>query len=176
MTTVIIDFKEKKVLADKQTTQTYYEESSVLHTLSVIEPKINKESFGIEHNDKIHKVRDVILVGSGDRDEVLRLKKEYTYRNHIPKPKTDNVTLAVVRKKGDGLFVELYDGQKGKHFWNSPAWDFKIIQGNDNIITFGSGGDYAYGAIRAGVSSEEAMVAASKCDKYTSFEYDVVTL
>lgn len=176
MTTVVIDFKERKVLADRQTTQTYYEETSVLNMMTGTEPEINKESFRIKFNDKIHKVGDVVIVGSGNRDEILRLKKEYTYRNHIPKPKTDDVTLAVVRCKGDGLFVELYDGQKGKRFWNSPTWDFKTIQGNDTIITFGSGGDYAYGAIRAGVSSEEAMVVASKCDKYTSFEYDVVTL
>ena len=176
MTTVVIDFKERKVLADRQTTQTYYEKFSIFHRVTVTEPKINKDSFSIEANDKIHKVGDVVLVGSGDRDEVLRLVAEYINRNHVPKPKTDNVTLAVVRKKGDGLFVELYDGKKGKHFWNSHVWDFKVIQGNDSIITFGSGGDYAYGAIKAGVSSEEAMVAASKCDKYTSFEYDVVTL
>ena len=86
------------------------------------------------------------------------------------------VTIKVVRRKGNSLFVELYDGQKGKYFWSSPTWDLTFVQGNDSIITFGSGGDYAYGAIRAGVSSEEAMVAASKCDKYTSLEYDVVTL
>lgn len=176
MTTVVIDFKERKVLADRQTTQTYYEEISVLHMVTGTEPKVNRDSFGIESNNKIHKVGDVVIVGSGDRVEVLRLVKEYTYRKHIPLPETDNVTLAVVRKKGEGLFVELYDGKKGKHFWNSPVWDFKVIQGNENTITFGSGGEYAYGAIKAGVSSEAAMVAASKCDKYTSFEYDVVTL
>lgn len=176
MTTVIIDFKEKKVLADKQTTQTFREDASILHMVMGTKPKINDTSFGIESNDKIHKVGDVVLVGAGDTGEILRLVKSYTSYGYIPKPEVKDVTMAVVRAKGKGLLVELYEGQGGKHFWNSPTWDFKVIQGEDNVITFGSGGNYAHGAIKAGVSSDEAMEAASKCDKYTSFEYDVVTL
>ncbi|WP_290738585.1 hypothetical protein [Haliea sp.] len=167
MTTVIIDFKDKKVLADKQTTQMFYKGSS---------KHLNDKSFAIDTNDKIHRHDDILLTGSGDRDEILRLIRIYKNRGHIVEPNLPDVTIAVVRAKGDGLFIELYNSVKGKHFWNSPTWDLKLIQGDDNVITFGSGGDYAMGAIKAGVSSEEAMIAASKCDKYTSFEYDVVRL
>ena len=48
MTTVVIDFKERKVLADRQTTQTYYEKFSIFHRVTGTEPKINKDSFSIE--------------------------------------------------------------------------------------------------------------------------------
>ncbi|QHZ59843.1 peptidase HslV family [Alteromonas phage vB_AmeM_PT11-V22] len=176
MTTVIIDFKERKVLADKQTTQTFYKEVSPIRYMLSDNIPINEESFAIQSNDKIHRIGDVVLAGAGNRSEILRLVEHYEYKGYIPPPKEEDVTIAVVRRKGEGLFVELYDAQKGKHFWNSPKWDLQLIQGTDNFITFGSGGNYAYGAIKAGVPSEDAIRAASKCDKYTSFEYDSVTL
>lgn len=174
MTTIIVDFKNKKVVADKQTTHTYSKEvSAIRYFLSDTIP-INEKSFNITYSDKIHKVGDVIITGSGDRNEILRLVQKYEERSHIVEPKTDNVTVLVARSKGDGLFVEIYDGKKGKYFWSKPTWDMTFKQGDKGYVTIGSGSHYAYGALMAGVSAEEALVAASKSDNHTSAKYDVM--
>jgi ATP-dependent protease HslVU (ClpYQ), peptidase subunit len=90
----------------------------------------------------------------------------------IDKPKGD-CTIALVHIKGDGLLVDLYNAVKT---WCGYKWDKTIVQGNNKVITFGSGGNFAYGAFMGGLSAEESVVAASKCDIYTSREYDVVEL
>lgn len=174
MTTVIVDFKEKKIVADKQTTHKYNKEVSTLRYMFSGSIPINEQSFNMTYNDKIHKVGDVFITGSGNRDEILRLAKKYEERSHIVQPKTGDVTVLVVRPKGEGLFVEIYDGRKGKYFWSRPTWGVTFKQGKSGYIVIGSGGNYAYGALMAGVSAEEALIAASRADNYTSDKYDVV--
>lgn len=174
MTTVVIDFANRKIVADKQTTSKHFEKRGVLGILGAVEPKLADWSFSTRETCKIHRLEDGrYFVGAGDKSELIRQKDHYNAYGYIDKPK-ESVTIALVNRKGDGLFVDLYNSEKKR--FGKYVWEKIYQQGTAELITFGSGGDYAYGAFKAGVSAEEAVVAASKCDKYTSAEYDVEEL
>lgn len=179
MTTVFIDFKEQTILADRQSTSTHYKPYEDLWDLAK-KRQLVPHSFSIESKDKIYSVEGddpCVLVGAGVSSEIERLKKFFNRHGYIDFPETEDVTMAVVRKKGKGLFVELYTGKSSKKWYRTKHyWDVERLQGNTQVVTFGSGGDYAYGAYKAGASPVEAMRTASECDIYTSSDIDIKKL
>lgn len=167
MTTVVIDFKNKKVVADKQATITKCKSSFIMGT-----PELLDWTFDMESVSKVFRCGNTVVVGAGDLNEVNRQRVNWTNKRYVDKPKAD-CTIAVVYNKGDGLLVDLY---KAVNTLFGYKWEKSLVQGNSTVITFGSGSNYAYGAFMGGLSAEESVVAASKCDKYTSCEYDVMVM
>lgn len=171
MTTIVIDFKNKKVVADKQTTSSKVEYSFMKQDYQVLD-----YTFLPTITSKIHSLtlegQSIIFTAAGDCAEINRQLTRVKKTGFIDKSKGD-CTIALIYNKGDGLLVDLYKAIKT---WRGYKWDKTIEQGDTNIIIFGSGGNYAYGAFMGGLSAEEAIIAASKCDIYTSSEYDVVEL
>lgn len=116
-------------------------------------------------------------------DECVRLSKEC---NELTLPKIsdgyNDVTILNVKLKDSGcLDVIKYTPESmdcwfgKKHYWNH---NWTLLSDNSTRF-YGSGSDYAEGAYRAGVSPEEAIIAASKCDHYTNGDvqaYELVSL
>jgi len=166
MTTVLIDFKERKIVADNQTTYS----------------KVNGEFLGTsgedyfypEKSNKVHPIGDgAYFVGSGDAFELDRqLAYIIKSKKFLTKPKS-SVKIAIVRRKNEGLLVDVYEAQKSEYL-GIKSWKKVITQGNYQVITFGSGGDYAAGAFMGGCSAEASVIAASKCDISTGLGITVV--
>lgn len=171
MTTIVIDFKNKKIVADRQLTCTSLKYNMFTETYKEIEGQVS-----YEQGNKIHQVGDgVYLVGAGDGCEIERQKKYYETNGCVDINSKSDCTIAVVRRKGDGLFVDTYEYKKNK--WKSGGkLTHEVVQGSTDVITFGSGGKYAFGAFKAGCSAEDSVRVASKCDQYTSYEIDMVSL
>ena len=169
MTTVLIDFKEKKIVADKQRTYGMVDSKG-----DIIEAQVSRGTVC-----KIKQVtQGVFLVGAGDASEVLRQYEILIVTGMVDKSVEGDCTLAVVQVKGEGLLVDLYTYRKTRWTWLTGVGRFnrEAVQGTTSCITFGSGGNYAYGAHKAGCSPEDSVRAASKCDEFTSYEIDVVEL
>lgn len=167
MTTVVIDFKNRIIAADKQTT---------CNMLDFKGTTIN-EQIWYETCKKIKLLDNgVYFVGSGNVRELTRQWNQLYFNGRIDKDVKANCTIAVVRAKGDGLFVDLYEYTTVRNYLGQKVGKFNrtTLQGTTNVITFGSGGTYAYGAFMAGCTAEQSVVVASKCDPYTSYEVDVV--
>lgn len=171
MTTILIDFKTKKIVADRQTTCTDLQYDLFSQTYKELHGQVSYKL-----SNKIHKVAEgVYLVGAGNKGEVIRQAEHYRKYGTADIKAKDNCTLAVVRVKGEGLFADTYTYQKNK--WKKGGTLIhKVVQGASSIVTFGSGSNYAYGAFMAGCSAEDSVRAASRCDQYTSYEIDVVEL
>lgn len=167
MTTIFIDFKNKKIVADRQRT-------SNLVTKGVDE----EASVSYSEACKIHRMGDgVYLVGAGNSDEISRQAMFYRENRRVDHNVLKDCTLAVIRNKGDSLFVDTYQYVKKQSFWLVNKGTFKRESHQCiNYITFGSGSDAAEVLFLNGFSAEEAVRGASKVDIYTSYEIDVVDL
>lgn len=63
-------------------------------------------------------------------------------------------------------------GERVRHLDSSGyIWEL-----SDDLITFGSGGDIAYGAILAGADVETALGIAATKDIYTSAPFDIIRI
>ena len=51
----------------------------------------------------------------------------------------------------------------------------ELFNDDCTLITFGSGGNYAYAGLQAGLSPEESVLLAAKCDRYTDDNVSVKT-
>ena len=168
MTTIVIDFKNKLIAADKQSTCNMMVNGSLI-----------KEQIFYKQCSKIHLVsndEEIYLLGVGDNYEISRQSLYVARNGHVDNEVLGNCDLVIVRVKGDGLFADIYKYKTVTNWYGKKIGKFErtSLQGDNNVITFGSGGDYAYGAFMAGCTAEEAVIAASKCDVYTSHEVDVV--
>lgn len=169
MTTVLICFKEKKIVADRQRTCNRVYGNGV-----IIDAQVRR--------DDVCKIKEVTagvyLVGAGDAAEVLRQYQVLRDTGMVDKSVASKCNLAVVQTKGEGLLVDIYTPEKTQWTWLTGKWRFRreTVQGSTNCIAFGSGSDYAYGAFKGGCSPEDSVRAASRCDEFTGYEIDVVQL
>jgi hypothetical protein len=161
MTTILIDFKNKKIVADNQTT--YSKKHSDFLGSS------GRDYFYPQKESKIFlvsKKERVYFTGAGDAHELDRqLKSLRRDTKFLSRPKGE-VKIALIREKNGGLLVDIYETKYSKYL-QVAYWHKEIIQGNSQVITLGSGGDFAYGAFMAGCSAEESVIAASRCDTST---------
>lgn len=74
------------------------------------------------------------------------------------------------RRNANNEFVVLTADHKIYTFWQADKW----IQVDGNFYSIGSGMHYALGALHAGASPKEAVVAASKLDPSTGLGVKVV--
>ena len=170
MTTIVIDFQNKMIIADRQQTCT---------RLSGFTKTEIKEQTQYRDVDKIHTLRNgYYATGAGDSDEIRRQIAHINCFGVIDPKVKSSCILAVVRDKGLGLSVDIYRYKKTKWTWFTGYGEFKLetIQKTNGILSFGSGSDYAFGAYMAGASPKEAVKVAAICDKYTGHEIDCVSV
>lgn len=74
-----------------------------------------------------------------------------------------------------GDFVLLIIDKKGQRVRHLDTSGF-VWEIHDDIVTAGSGGDYAHGALLAGASVETALRAAAAKDIHTSEPFDIITI
>lgn len=168
MTTIVIDFKGKRVFSDKQAT---YTPRGVRFTGD--NPDIRRY---YQDTYKVFTLNDgVYLAGSGDLNAIHEQITYIQEHRFIGKP-TGDMTIALVRAKGEGLFVDYYNTIKKWSWWKGYyyIWEHKTIQKSEGFLSFGSGGKYAAGAIQGGSTIERAMKVASELDEFTGCDIDVV--
>lgn len=74
-----------------------------------------------------------------------------------------------------GDFVLLIIDKKGERVRHLDTSGY-VWEIHDDIVTAGSGGEYAHGALLAGASVETALRAAAAKDIHTSEPFDIVTI
>lgn len=160
MTTVVINCETQEVATDSQSTG-YYNDSSgreIIHTSRYL------------HNiSKLMVHEDTVFVGAGSYKGIQREWEEYVRTGCLSiKPRGD-FTIALIHRKGDHLHVDIHRCSKVKKwkFFTTFKMTTETIVSNSNYITFGSGGSYAFGALKAGADVRKAVEVASGCDPYT---------
>ena len=164
MTTVLIDFKNKKIVADKQSTYSKCEDD--------FWGCKGEDYFHPEVTSKIQKMEGYWFVAAGKVSEIDRQQQLLRGGNMFLSSPRAIVTIALVRAKNKGLIVDVYKAVESK-FFKFLSWEKEVVQGDSKVITFGSGGNFAYGAFMGGCSAEESVTAASYCDIYTGLGLDV---
>jgi hypothetical protein len=151
MTTILIDCKKKIVYADKRGTK-------CINGVEVME----------DIYPKILTYKDSIIVGSGDRNDILSFYNSYE-EGKIKRPNSSESTVLLVKNHTDGLEIFVYKSEKTL-FWYK--WDLHKRIICDTFITAGSGSQYAHGAFEICGDGEVAIQVASKYDRHTGCEVD----
>ncbi|MBG24103.1 MAG: hypothetical protein CMF22_11710 [Idiomarinaceae bacterium] len=161
MTTCIVDFDTKTIYTDDLQTR-YHKEVT---TSSFGFKKVSRDvGLGFAPTEKIRMTANgctVVAAGCATTlDEFAR-----GYPNKIPKAPKSNTTILVCQVVGDTFRVISYQSRVGV-FRN--RWEIDVISPLKRHIAIGSGSEYAAGALAAGATPENAIIAASKLDHYTS--------
>lgn len=180
MTTLIIDCANQKVFADTCTTtsQRISYDKTVLGYLLTDREKTELHEHRVvrERNNKIHKVGDTVIVGCGDKRLIDRFVENYNTDSECDIRQNDgDARIYVVSKREIGLLVDTYTPKTVKKKWyfrKQKVWDIKSEVKTQGFITDGSGGDYAAGALTAGASGVDAIIAASQLDPSTNNKVD----
>lgn len=166
MTTIVIDCSEAKVYSDSCRTTTSY--------ISVSGQVVDIGKSGEAKTKKVHNLHDRIITGCG----VAKLIDAFVQTGmDTPIPRgCENTTIFVVYKRQGGVSVCTYKPQEvGKWFSKRRIWKCSSETYTKDYICAGSGAEYARGALAAGVSPTEAVIAASMCDPYTDSEVQMAS-
>lgn len=156
MTTIVIDFEDHVVYSDDLQTRTEWSESYFTKR------KYN-ERLRYKSTTKSHKVgEEVIITGVGCAATIEGFAQGWP--NSIPDPDRP-VRVFVCTLIGDTFRVVMYTPKK-KMF--GKTWEISNVIPTGRYVTSGSGEDFAQGALAAGASPEDSIIAASKCDSGTS--------
>src|SRR5690554_293584 len=169
MTTIVIDCERKQVAADGQ--RTNWIEDGDGGTIP--------QTYHYNHSvQKIHKVGDVVIVGTGDAEAIESEVLFYKTHGRLPEQPRGIREIAVVQRKGDVVQVDAHKSQSIRTFWGGKkvTSTTTIHLSSKKYITLGSGADYAFAGMQAEMTTEEAIVLASKCDPYTNNSVTVVDL
>lgn len=169
MTTVVIDFKNKQIAADSQTTSHFTNGSGeeISHTVHY------------SHNtEKIFKTGDVYIVGAGNSDAIASEKEYFVKYGSLRKKPTGEWTIAVVQVKGDFVQADVHQSTLKTTWYGKKIYKVESSSylSNERVITFGSGGKYAYAGMISGMDAKDSVILASKCDVYTNANAQVVDL
>lgn len=169
MTTIVIDCERKQVAADGQRT----------HYIADGDGGIIPQTYHYNHSvQKIHRVGDIVIVGTGDAEAIESEVLFYKTHGRLPKQPRGIREIAVVQRKGDVVQVDIHKSQSIRTFWGRKkvTATTTIHLSSKKYITLGSGSDYAFAGMQAGMTAEEAVILASKCDPYTNNNVTVVDL
>lgn len=176
MTTILIDFDNHKVYADKRTTNKQIHSKGVFYRFT-------------EEIEKIIFRNGTIIVGTGSVpsiQELVRVMQCPQMRQIDKKELEGGCDIIAVNYKGGGAYdIIEYDlvVKPEKKFWGIPyqslSYDLKVSDvytKSNNFITMGSGGRYAYAVRDATGCPHQAMKTAGRCDSGTSMNYIEVCL
>lgn len=166
MTTIVIDFDERKVYADKRQTACW-DGSNRPPGMDFYQPCDGK--------DKLISYKGMLFTGTGNSNTIAWFIKNYGAR--IPPVREDDCgTTAVAFTEAGEVIV--YEVVKSKFLWLFNVYDWEMVEhctrAKKGYLTFGSGHEYAAILMETTGSGDLAMKAASLHDKYTSSDYDVV--
>lgn len=178
MTTLVVDFEEQKIYTDTQLTK-----SNPLRT----ERNIFKELFNIGKSahdcwgrgyDKVTKAwvidENTLYTGTGDYDLICEMRQHFENERGLPDINTSGylgTTLLTLTKVGDKVVLNSYEvvGDGKTLFGNFKyKWEHLTYRNVQRYHTYGSGMDFARGALNFGATPEEAIIAASKTDLGTN--------
>lgn len=177
MTTIVIDCKGKVIASDMQTTSSCVSNGDeVEHTQHYKHDTV--KCYVIPSDSG----KNTYIAAAGDISAISDQLLCYKRNGHLDKYTDAAWSIAVVQRKGEFLHVDLHTSRKsGRKFdwWQLKYVDAYFVKTSSilsdcRVITFGSGGDYAYAGMMAGLSAEEAVKLAAKCDIYTNDIVDVV--
>jgi hypothetical protein len=169
MTTIIIDIKDKKIYTDKRATfstggdflTTQFEDNYVK-----VVPYLNSFVVSVGCLTEGEKVYDLISGISGG----TKLKTP-TRGAKVFVVTLEGSTVQIMKyfTKGTPLWKKVF---LGRYFY----WSLEISKSLEGYEIAGSGSTYAEGALAAGATPKEAIIAASICDIYTNSNVDVFDL
>lgn len=161
MTTCIIDMEAEKVYADDMQTRTSWTVNH--HMLGMLKTK-SDEITQYKPTEKVEKTEEGhIITGAGCGKAYKGFVMGYPHS--IPKAPKSNTSIYVCSKQGETFRVIIY--KSVKRFWGWK-WESEEVSPSSRYLLSGSGSEYAYGALMAGCTPEQAIKAASKCDPSTS--------
>lgn len=168
MTTLIIDPFSNRVFTDRQgTISANYE--------TFLGKQIYTPTNYIKA-DKMAVVNSCVVVGCGAKSLVDSFRNSFAKQAEFPKilPHQVNTTVYVVRAKNKGVQADkYYPVQCG--IFKRLEWE-KVSKVINGYVADGSGAEYALGALKAGVSPEEAIKIASDLDVFTDSEVAIMEL
>lgn len=171
MTTVIVDFKNKKVYADKTRTSLRDCTNSFLVRAFIGESAIDEYS---HFDDGVCKLRTTsdgcILTGVGNADVISAFGK---YPSCIPDTPKSSTDVVILRSKENAVRVIRYSCSDRNKIFGKKKWIETVNMKSEGYLVLGSGKNFALGALYSGASPAEAILAASKLDPFTSSSYDV---
>ena len=173
MTTVVIDIKNQMAYADKVRTSIQDNSRDWLQT-AFFGPSSLDEVVSYSDCKKLRRTEQgYVVTGSGLSSAIDGFCDWPSRVPYCPATGTDVVILI---PRSDSVLVVKYKSKQPKHWWQKPKWVQSQTVQTEGFICLGSGSDYAYGALMAGVSPEEAIQAAAKLDVHTGDEVDVEPL
>lgn len=181
MTTIVIDFKEQSVYADKCTTYTHSTclDKNLTGILFSSESERSDMKVARRETDKLYVSGNKVITGCGDTDLIRKFQRHYDSDKTTPILADEYAIIYVIEKRPQGLVVDTYKPVDGPRKWylkRQKVWQITSEVRTEGYITKGSGGDYAMGALLAGVSPQDAIRLASTVDPYTGFGVDCVDL
>lgn len=162
MTTILIDFEDRVIAADRQTTSVCERTSTISRT----------------ENGKIRSCRreNLYFTGTGIKGEIDRQYGFYNRNGKLLSKVQDKCNLCIVTVDNGQIIADIYHYIPPKWYQLYGRFRRETLKGDSTVITMGSGDDYARGAYFAGATAEEAIRVAAKLDTYTGNSVDVVRL
>ncbi|RWB95563.1 MAG: hypothetical protein EOQ56_27840 [Mesorhizobium sp.] len=114
------------------------------------------------YKTKIHRLKGGYLVGASSRDVGTTDAFVDWCAGHANKGKHPGLQGHQHEINVQGILV---DPEGGVHYWYGQRCFSGPLK--DDYFAIGSGEQFAYGAMKAGASAEEAVRIASECDSYT---------
>lgn len=176
MSTVIIDFKNKKVFTDTQMTRKSWKANKWISVISFGILSDGVKSTWTDFTQTTCKAtlrENFIIVGTGCSRTIEKFAT--CYPTSLPNA-AENTSIFVLSSLDSTVRVLEYQSTKK---WGFCRWKESSYNKSSGYITIGSGSSYAFGALMANVAPEDAIKAASKADVYTNDEikdYDIPRL
>lgn len=188
MTTLIVDHENRKVYADKQTTSTRLKTTRGMLSGLFLNPKYESTTVTNEPTTKVFKFTpemsecEMLFAGAGCTEYIVRCEKSVRSGKGLPDPPEDlsiDCTIINLIPSGDQCVLYVYElVQKTKLFGLSTGlkWERTRINKQAGYSTYGSGGNFAHGALNTKVTIDKVFESVSICDPYTSSCFDEESL
>lgn len=161
MTTIVVDCKEGIIAADGQTTSYDCDRNGkpITHTTGYNDSKV-----------KVRKCAFGVFAGAGNADAISNEYDHFSKHGCLRGKPSGDFTIVVARRKGSHIHVDIHSSDEYTTWYGVKKYKMSTTtQVSDrSIITFGSGGNYAYAGTKMGLSARDAIELASWCDPYTN--------
>ena len=170
MTTIVIDYENQMVYADKTGTVKHDTSHSLLERIFIGNSSIDEVTSFVDTQEKIRRTSEGYLVTGAGCASTL---DGFTgWPNHIPKVPKHKTTVVILFPCGGSVRELRYTCEENKSWWRPKKWEQEVTVENKGFSCIGSGGMYARGALEAGVHPRDAIKAASRVDFSTGFQVD----
>lgn len=174
MTTVIIDYEEQRVYADKVGTVYRDNSNTLMERLFIGSSPIDEVVSFTKTQDKIRRTcGGYLLTGAGCS---RTMEMFYDWPHRIPPTPKNKTTVIILVPCGHTTRQITYTCSGQRKWWKPrEKWKQKVEVRSKGYYCIGSGQDFATGAMYSGANPSEAIVAASHADISTGNEIDQVS-